>query len=946
MFSTSGLSTYNYDALLIGWDAQTLQSGVTFNGGNSTYCYGEIARAHMMSSDSWIISDGGKDCPASYDFVITVKTDNMGTSADTAFTIPTYSGAVYDYNVDCNGDGFDEFISQTGNVTCTYSLPGTFTIRIKDNSGAGTGFPRIYFNFQGDRYKLITIEQWGMNYWTSMEKAFYGCSNLTVPAIDKPNLSNVTSLSYMFAHAEQFNQQIDDWDTSNITDMSFMFFYASVFNQDIRNWNTSGVTDMQMMFYEANSFNQDIGNDAVLGGWDTSSVTNMSGMFYGASAFNQDIGNWNTNKVSDMSLMFYEASTFNQPIGNWNTNNVIDMSFMFHSANTFNQDISGWNTSNVTNMMSMFQSASAFNHDIASDELAGSWDTSNVIDMSWMFYNAEAFNQEISNWNTGNVGNMNHMFSNSYNFDQNLGTWDISSLADATDMFANIALSTANYDALLIGWDAQVHLPDVSFSGGNSTYCLGESARDHMISVDGWVISDGGKDCTGISDFVITVQTDNPGTSANTAFTIPTYSGAVYDYNVDCNDDDVVADDFVGQTGDVTCTYDLPGTYNIRIKDNSGAGTGFPRIYFNNQGDKDKLLTVDQWGMNHWSSMERAFYGCSNLTVPAVDKPDLSNVTSLKYMFAYATEFNQPISDWDTSNITDMSYMFYGASTFDQDISTNQDIGSWDTSGVTDMRSMFDQAVVFDQPIGNWNTGSVTNMSSMFYFASAFNQPIGGWDTSNVTSMSGMFAESDVFDQDIGLWNTANVTNTSAMFYYNTVFNQDIGGWDTSSVTTMESMFHHASAFNQDIGRDEVLGSWDTSNVTNMRSMFDIASAFNQDISNWNTGNVINMSLMFKDAEKFDQDIGEWDVSSLADATDMFTNIALSTAKYDALLIGWDAQDLQTGITFSGGNSTYCSGESARTHMISADGWIISDGGKNCGSDFTIYLPLIITSNP
>ena len=80
MFSDAKLSTVNYDALLNGWDAQTLNNGVTFDGGNSTYCAGEAARANMISSDGWTITDGGKDCPAAPtdDFVITVQTDNPG----------------------------------------------------------------------------------------------------------------------------------------------------------------------------------------------------------------------------------------------------------------------------------------------------------------------------------------------------------------------------------------------------------------------------------------------------------------------------------------------------------------------------------------------------------------------------------------------------------------------------------------------------------------------------------------------------------------------------------------------------------------------------------------------------------------------------------------------------------------------------------------------------
>jgi hypothetical protein len=71
-------------------------------------------------------------------------------------------------------------------------------------------------------------------------------------------------------------------------------------------------------------------------------------------------------------------------------------------------------------------------------------------------------------------------------------------------------------------------------------------------------------------------------------------------------------------------------------------------------------------------------------------------------------------------------------------------------------------------------------------------------------------------------------------------------------------------------------------------------------------------------------------VTSLTNATDMFDGIALSTANYDALLNGWDAQALNSGVTFSGGNSTYCTGETARANMISSDSWTITDGGRDC----------------
>ena len=131
------------------------------------------------------------------DFVITVQTDNAGTSSDTQFMIPT-AGSGYNYNVDCDNDGSDETKGETVTTSAIISA-GTYTVRIKDNTGAGTGFPRIYFNNGGDKEKILTIEQWGTGQWTSMESAFYGCSNLEGRRQMRLDLSNVTDMSHMFS---------------------------------------------------------------------------------------------------------------------------------------------------------------------------------------------------------------------------------------------------------------------------------------------------------------------------------------------------------------------------------------------------------------------------------------------------------------------------------------------------------------------------------------------------------------------------------------------------------------------------------------------------------------------------------------------------------------------------------------------------------------------------
>ena len=253
-----------------------------------------------------------------------------------------------------------------------------------------------------------------------------------------------------------------------------------------------------------------------------------------------------------------------------------------------------------------------------------------------------------------------------------------------------------------------------------------------------------------------------------------------YDYAVDWGDG--TTDE--NQTADATHEYAEEGTYTVSI-------TGsFPHIYFNNEGDKDKIIAINQWGSISWLSMNNAFYGCSNLEGLATDTPDLSKVTDIQRMFFGATVFNQDIGDWDVSNVTVMHRLFREATAF------NQDIGNWDTSKVTGMEHMFNNTP-FNQDIGDWDTSKVTGMESMFH-NTPFNQDIGGWKTSMLTNMRAMFANTTAFNQDIGDWDTSRVTDMTFTFSEAAAFDQDIGGWKTSRVKYMDFMFANTTAFNQD----------------------------------------------------------------------------------------------------------------------------------------------------
>lgn len=152
------------------------------------------------------------------------------------------------------------------------------------------------------------------------------------------------------------------------------------------------------------------------------------------------------------------------------------------------------------------------------------------------------------------------------------------------------------------------------------------------------------------SEFIILVKTDNAGTSASDQFTIPT-SGAGYNYDVDWGDGTTDT----GLTGTITHTFaGGAGTYTVKISGD------FPAIYFNNGGDRLKLLEIQNWGNIAWNvtartngSFRDSFEGCSNLEITATDSPDLSAVTTMYQMLALCTSMagNASINNWNTSNV-------------------------------------------------------------------------------------------------------------------------------------------------------------------------------------------------------------------------------------------------------------------------------------------------------
>ena len=384
---SSNLSPANYDSLLQSFDNQNLVDK-TLNALSLGYCDG-TTRDNLINNKNWTITgDILGQCGASYNsstspFVTTwtVQQDDLDIEI---FTINAYD---YDFSIDWGDGQMDQNVN--ADITHTYANPGTYTVSIigvfpyfKTCKAATSNSGPECTNVT----KLTSVELWGDQEWRFMVGSFNRAQNFTLNDTQAPDLLHVKSLKQTFAHTDNFNGDINNWDTSNVTNMSAAFFDATNFDNALNSWDVSNVTTMKDMFQDATLFNKPLNN------WDVSNVTDMERMFQGAPSFNQPLDNWDVSNTNDMQNMFLGASSFNQFIGDWDVSNVVRMSGMFRNASSFNQALNNWDVSSTTAMVYMFASASSFN------QFIGDWDVSNVTAMSLMFNGATVFNQDISTW--------------------------------------------------------------------------------------------------------------------------------------------------------------------------------------------------------------------------------------------------------------------------------------------------------------------------------------------------------------------------------------------------------------------------------------------------------------------------------------------------------------------------------------------------------------------
>lgn len=858
-FNGVTLSTNIYNEILLNLSDNNINSNVTFNGGNSKYYLsGAIAKAELESR-GWVITDGGLEDgidPAA--FALVIDTDQAGTSSNLQFTLPLDGASDYDFSI-IWGDGNIQTITSNSEITHTYSSNGIYTVQIIEN--VTSGFPVIKFDNSGDRLKVLELANWGDVTWTNLRDAFHGCQNMEITATD--GLTAKTGAVSVFSNAWEGCSTMTNFpliDTSNGTLFS-------------NTWNgCNGLTSFPAI--------------------DTSKATTLTHAWINCNGLT-NFPFINTGNVSNFTSTWRNNSSL-QSFPMIDTSTGTDLGRAWENCSSLT-DFPVLNTSNVTNFGSAWVSCNGLTSfpelDTAkSTSFFATWRDCNQLNSFPLLNSANvtAFNQAWQNCSSL-VSLPELDVSKGTNFTStwrglssmaNFQALSLDSMNTGTSTFLSTTLSTNAYNEILVNLSANNIKSNVTFHGGNSKYYLSGALAKSELESRGWVITDGGIE-GGIDPaaFALVIDTDQTGSSSNLQFTLPLNTSYSYDFSIEWGDGNITSST---NNDSLTHTYSSNGIYTIQIVDN--VDDGFPTIYFNNGGDKDKVLALANWGENTWSTFYASFRGCLNMDITASDEAtaNTSDATSLEHAFRDCQSITVfPLID--TSSATSFNNGWYGCTSM-----TN--IALLNSSNVTVFGASWRDCV------------SLTSFPAM--------------DTSKGTGFKWAWAQCDSLT-DFPLIDVSSATILEATWFgCNNLASFPV--LDVSMITDL------SSAWQSCIGLTS-FPLLDTSSVTSFHATWDSCSGITDfPALDMSSGNYFKSTwrVMTSLTELPDLDLSNLDNGEVA-----FAGVTLSTNSYSELLIDLAATNSNANVIFDGGSSRYnLSAISARESLVN-HGWTIADGG-------------------
>jgi len=249
---------------------------------------------------------------------------------------------------------------------------------------------------------------------------------------------------------------------------------------------------------------------------------------------------------------------------------------------------------------------------------------------------------------------------------------------------------------------------------------------------------------------ILSIDTTKAGSASDT-FIMPTVASG-YDAVIKWGDG--TSTNVTGTPGNITKVYGVAGTYQITI---SGI---FPYPYFNNGGDKLKLVGIDNLGNPGFlNDLQSAFYGCANNDYLNDENDEVLAVLTNGYRMFYGNSLTTLPAGMTLDVLTDGYQMFQNNSLTDLPAGMNLDV-------LTNGRQMFTYNSLTDLP-ANMTLAALTDGYAMFYDNSLTDLPA-NMTLAALTDGYAMFYDNSLTALPAGM--TLDVlTNGGDMFRYNSL---------------------------------------------------------------------------------------------------------------------------------------------------------------------------------
>lgn len=182
--------------------------------------------------------------------------------------------------------------------------------------------------------------------------------------------------------------------------------------------------------------------------------------------------------------------------------------------------------------------------------------------------------------------------------------------------------------------------------------------------------------------------------------------------------------------------------------------------------------------------------------------------------------------------------------------------------------------------IQNWGDIVWGNQLSAFFGCTNMDVTANDYpNLTNCTTLSSMFRDcSSLTYIDVSQWDVSNVNNAQYVFFSCILLKYlNCSNWDTSNFEIMYRTFRNCPQL-----ITVELQNWDTSKVRDFRQMLAVCGSYKESLAGLEVNAATDMSLML-------------DLSDI--------NEEGNTLNYDNTLISWANQTVNSGVTFSGGNS-------------------------------------------